>query len=195
MTQRIAEQGTTVRAHHPHYRPGIGDIADTAKFRLTDIAFQPIDIFNALRSTADHPVLILGDTGDGQIGFDATAVVKPVGVDHFADFDIDIGAADTLQYLATIAALYQVLGKRTLIEQHHLFARGLMLCGVILEPVLFTKTVFVLCFYAFGREPVRSFPPGSLAKTGIMRGQLFMQRRMANITRRGHLAKRVVIFV
>ena len=111
MIQHIAEQGATVRTHHPHHGPGIGDIADTAKFVFANIALQPVDIFNGLRRTADDPVSIFGQSGDSQVGFDATTIVEPVGVDHFSDLDIDIGTANALQYFATIPTLYQVFGK------------------------------------------------------------------------------------
>ncbi len=103
-------------------------------------------------------------------------IVEPVGVDHASRRDVDVGAGNALQYADRVAPLHQVLGKAALVEQHHFLARGAVLGGAVLEPVLLAEAVLVFRLDAFGREPVGPLPAGDLAEAGVVLLQALVQR-------------------
>ena len=83
----------------------------------------------------DHET-IPGETGDGEIGLDAAALVQPLGVDDPAWSDVDVIGRDAVEHRHGVAALEHEFGEGGLIEQADRILDGFSLARGIGEPVL-----------------------------------------------------------
>ena len=183
------------RSLQAQHRPAAGDVCDdTARLVRNLVADQRLDVRVGERRR-DHHVAVLGQPGDGEVGFDAADGVQKRGVHHPAHRHRHRGGGHAVQDALGVFALHQKLRERALLEQAHRFAHGAVFFGVVVEPVLAAPAVFVGGRLAGTRIPVGALPAGRFSEAGAGRGQPVVQHALLHPARGLPLAERPVVLI
>src|ERR1019366_9850408 len=129
-----------------------------------DVPLQPIEFFGLGFGAGDDQVGVLAETRDGQIRFDAAALVQPLRVDDSAGRNRHVIGGDSIDYALGIAAFQPKLGERRLIEKTDTGAHGVVLPGAGFEPILTAIAVVVAGFATGWGVPIGAFPAERLAE-------------------------------
>ena len=84
---------------------------------IARMPLEPRHVARLRRRTRHDKKAIFSQTRDGQVRFDAAALIEPLRIDDLAWRDVDIIGADTVQNFQRIAAFDRILRKGGLVEE------------------------------------------------------------------------------
>ena len=129
------------------------------------------------RVGGDHPEAIVVELGHGEIGFEATGLIEPLGVGDDPSFAVYAIGRDPLECTARIRPLHEEFRHERHVHKPDALTDCAMLLGPVGEPVLPAPGQCLHDgFDARGCEPVGALPAGHIAEVGTRTGQAIMDR-------------------
>jgi len=139
---------------------------------------DPAHVAHAEGAASHHVEAVLVESREGEIGFDAAALVAELGVDQRTLQLVEVAGGQPLQGGEGAGARDLVLGKGTLVDQHGTLAGGAAFGADGAEPVgPCLERGLVDRLAAGGREPVGPFPAEARAEHRVLRREQGIERR------------------
>ncbi len=177
------------RSHQRQHGIGGGHIHQLGMHFGRNIAGDPIEVMRGKAGARSDVEFVLGNAGNGDVAFDAAAVVQHLGIGQGADRLGDVIGSNPRNRRLGIPALQHEFREGSLVENDGRFAHGLMFPADSIEPVLTAVGVDILRLLA-GEEigkPVRPLPAELFAEAGTLCLQPVVERRLAAGTAAGML--------
>ena len=140
----------------------------------------------------DHELLFV-ELGDGEVRFQLSRLVEPLGVGDLACLGVDFIGRDVIQEDTGIAALYQEFSHEGHVHQDHVLAAGAVLLFPPGEPVRPAPGQAVgHGLMPFRRIPARRFPSADVPEMSACFRQPVVERGFARPARGHWLAVGIV---
>ena len=144
-----------------------------------NVALDPMEIARGKAGAGDNVELILGKPRDGDVAFDAAAIVEHLRVDDRPHRAIHAVCGDPLQGCLCVRAFEDELGKGGLVEKGRSFARRFMLPAHRCVPVGALEGVDVVGRFIQRCVPIRTFPPKFFPKDSALGFERVVERGAA----------------
>ena len=154
------------------------------------MAVDPVGIAHDGCRTRHPHELVMGNTGDRDVGLVGAAFIEHAGVHDITNGNVDVSGAQPLEQTLGVAALDQKLAEAGLIEDCNVITRCTLLVIDPRDPVLLAPGIVDRRIFARGREVVRALPAHLGTKAGIRCRDAVVHGRLAERARGRELTVR-----